>query len=259
MFFIQFILVTGLILIHLFPGTLLDLMKKHREWWISASGGIAVAYVFLHLFPELTEAQESLAEGSRILPWIEHHAYLLSLLGLTVFYGLESIVKNSKQDQEGKPPASESDTKHQDGGSPEQGPTSASCGVFYLHIGSFALYNALVGYLLVHRQDQDGRSLLLFFIAIALHFLVNDAALRRHHKDTYRRIGRWILAAAILIGWTIGRFTEISAAATGALFAFLAGGIVLNVLKEELPEERRSSFIPFAAGVTVYSVLLLFL
>jgi zinc transporter ZupT len=43
----------------------------------------------------------------------------------------------------------------------------------------------------------------------------------------------------------------------GLLFAFLAGGIVLNVLKEELPEDRESQFWAFVVGAAVYSAVLL--
>lgn len=45
--------------------------------------------------------------------------------------------------------------------------------------------------------------------------------------------------------------------AIGFLFAFLAGGVVLNVLKEELLEERQSRYWPFLAGAAGYSLLLL--
>lgn len=41
------------------------------------------------------------------------------------------------------------------------------------------------------------------------------------------------------------------------LTAFLAGGVVLNVLKEELPEERESSFGAFAVGATLYAAIVL--
>ena len=54
------------------------------------------------------------------------------------------------------------------------------------------------------------------------------------HKANYGRIGRWILAGA-----------------------FLAGMIVLNVFKEELPEERQSRFWAFAVGLASYGALLL--
>ena len=41
------------------------------------------------------------------------------------------------------------------------------------------------------------------------------------------------------------------------LFAFLAGGVILNVIKEELPEEQESLFWAFALGAALYTVLLL--
>jgi zinc transporter ZupT len=92
---------------------------------------------------------------------------------------------------------------------------------------------------------------------MGLHFIVNDYGLRQDHQGDYHKKGRWILAAAIIVGWVIGQGTEIHEAAIAVLFAFLAGGIMLNVLKEELPEERKSRFWAFAAGAIAYSTLLL--
>lgn len=41
--------------------------------------------------------------------------------------------------------------------------------------------------------------------------------------------------------------------------AFLAGEVILNVLKEELPNERKSRFGAFALGTAAYAALLLVL
>ncbi len=57
-------------------------------------------------------------------------------------------------------------------------------------------------------------------------------------------------------GWTTAA-TEIGEAVLAVLFAFLSGGVILNVLKEELPKERASRFWAFAVGVAVYAVVLL--
>jgi hypothetical protein len=129
--------------------------------------------------------------------------------------------------------------------------------VFWLHTASFAAYNALIGYLLLHREDQGPGPLVLFAFAMGVHFLVNDYGLRRDHKGAYDRVGRWVLAAAILAGWVVGLSFEVSEAALAVLFAFLAGGVIMNVLKEELPEERESRFFAFALGAALYSVVLL--
>ncbi len=42
-----------------------------------------------------------------------------------------------------------------------------------------------------------------------------------------------------------------------SFWTFLAGGVILNVLKEELPKERASRFRAFAAGVVAYTLVLL--
>lgn len=137
------------------------------------------------------------------------------------------------------------------------GRDAAGAGVFWIHTTSFALYNALIGYLLLHREESGFPSLLLYTFAMAVHFVVNDHGLREDHKETYHRFGRWILAAAVFVGWAIGLFGNISEAALAVLFAFLAGGVMLNVLKEELPEERQSRFWAFALGAGAYTVVLL--
>ena len=86
---------------------------------------------------------------------------------------------------------------------------------------------------------------------------MNDHGLREHHKHTYLRTGRWVLAIAVVLGWVVGLLTEIPEVAIAVLTAFLAGGVVLNVLKEELPEKRESRFWAFALGAAAYTVLLL--
>jgi hypothetical protein len=173
------------------------------------------------------------------VPWLEHHAYLVALLGLAAFYGLERAVMRARQ--------------RRDEGDRDAGEPPAGHGVFWVHTLSFAVYNGLIGYLLVHREEQTTRGLLLYALAMGLHFLVNDYALRQHHRHTYDHVARWVLAAAILAGWALGLATRVEDAAVHALFAFLAGGIVLNVLKEELPEERQSRFTWFALGIAAYT------
>lgn len=224
------VLASGLALAHVFAGKLRFLGGIPRSRWLSLAGGVSVAYIFVHVFPELAKAQEAIRKGAgRHFAFLEHHAYLVALLGMAVFYGLERMVRSSRQ-RRGRT------------ADDQEGQTTTGMGVFWMHIGSFAVYNALVGYLLLHREEQDLRGLLLFFVAMALHFLVNDFGLRQDHKDTYKRIGRWILAAGVAAGWLVGVMTQVGRALVALLFAFLAGAVILNVLKEELPEERQSRF-----------------
>lgn len=233
-------LALGLAAVHLFASRLKFLGMVPRSRWLSMAGGAAVSYVFLHLFPELAASQQEIdTEGIGPLQ-TSTEVYLMALLGLVAFYGLERLVKRSRGET------------HSPHGEERRGP-----GVFWLHILSFALYNALIGYLLLHREDPTTRGLLLFFLAMSLHFLGNDFGLRQHHKEIYDRFGRWLLAGAILVGWLVGTLVEIEELHLALLFAFLAGGIVLNVLKEELPEDRESRFSAFVSGAVAYAVILL--
>ncbi|MBW4422924.1 MAG: hypothetical protein KME50_00255 [Nostoc desertorum CM1-VF14] len=231
----------ALVIVHLFSGKLQFLNNKLRSRWLSFGSGVSVAYVFVHILPELGKAQVTLQSSLDIrLAFLEHHVYLVALLGLGVFYGLERFANKSRQHNQ----------------KTGKGDITSS-GVFWIHIASFAVYNALIGYLLVHREESGIKSLLFFSFAMALHFVVNDNGLRENHKQVYDRIGRWLLVAAIIVGWVIGIGTVIHQAAVAVLFAFLAGGIVLNVLKEELPEQRESRFWAFALGAIGYAILLL--
>ena len=231
---------SGLALVHLLSGRLRFIHYMPRNRWLSFAGGVSVAYVFLHLIPELARGQETVAHATGGLTgFAEKHVYLIALAGLATFYGLERMAAESRRQQ-------------RDGGEDRTG-----TGVFWIHIGSFALYNGLVGYLLLHLEDPGATPLLLFFVAMALHFVVNDFGLREHHKEQYTRTGRWVVAAAVLAGWGVGYAAEIPEAAIATLVAFLAGGVILNVLKEEVPAERSSRFGALALGMAVYSALLL--
>jgi hypothetical protein len=110
---------------------------------------------------------------------------------------------------------------------------------------------------MLHREEPGLGGLILFAFAMGVHFVVNDFGLREDHKGAYDRVGRWVLAAAVFAGWAVGLLSEISEAALAVLFAFLAGGVVMNVLKEELPEERESRFWAFVLGAGLYAAVLL--
>lgn len=235
-----------LVLVHLVTPSLRFLDGAPRTVWLSAAGGVSVAYVFVHLLPELAEAREvvSLDPGQRERGG--RGIFLVALAGLLVFYGLDRLAKTSRgRDRSAR----------EAGAGAEEDATSPA--VFWTHMASFAVYNLLVGYLLLHREGAAPGTLPLFAAAMALHFVVTDYGLAEDHKTPYRRLGRWLLAGAATAGWVLGLATELPEAWVAALTAFLGGGVVLNVLKEEVPSERQSRFWAFAGGAAGYAALLL--
>ena len=230
--------VASLVLIHMFAGKLQCMPEVPRSRWLSVGGGISVAYAMVHLLPELQEHQKVLEEaGGEALSFLEHHAYLAAMVGLGVFYGIERVTKRSRR----RTPR------------PDDPPSQ---GIFWLSMGAFAVYNALIGYLAVREPMGGTASLAFYTLAMALHFLANDFGLVQHHRHFYTARGRWILTAAIVVGAVTGALTAIPEPAIALLVAFLSGGIILNVLKEELPEDRDSRFSAFAAGAGGYALLL---
>lgn len=236
---LSLIAAAGLAAIHIFAGKLECLTGKPRNVWLSASGGMSVAFVLLYLLPELAGRQKEI-ERSTVEPrleFIEHHVYLLALVGISAFYGLERIAKTMCQ-RHGLMKAEDRSRER----------------VFWAHLASFSVYNLAIGYMLTDeaRSLQDRA---LFFVAMALHFLVIDFSLRDHYKHVYHNKGRWLLAGAVVLGCAIGIFVDIPDVVMSVAIAFIAGGIVLNALKEELPEEKQSRFWPFLLGATLYATV----
>lgn len=207
-----------------------------RNRWLSFAGGTSVAYVFLQLLPEMAAVEGQLEEAGVDTGGLERHGWVAALAGLVVFYGLEQHARRARD-------------RHDDTTVPDE--------VGWIHVGSYGLYNAIAGGLLVREAEEGLLSLALFTVAIGLHFLVNDAALVQDHGRVYRAAGRWIVSGSVLAGWAVGAAADPDPAAVGVLLAFLGGGILMNVLKEELPDERRSRYTVFLTATVAFAALLL--
>jgi hypothetical protein len=200
-----------------------------RPTWLSVASGLAVAYVFVHLLPELAETQARFLEARRERPldWLESHVYLAALVGVLLALGLDRATADHGKRGER----------------------------FWLHTGSFALYNLLVGGLAL-RVPNVG-TLILAVIAFGAHFVVNDHGLQVEYGRAYVRYGRWLLAAAIVLGWVIAYVLRPSVVLEAALLGLLSGGIIMNVLKDEIPGRREGRYGAFVAGAIGYAALLL--
>ncbi|NEP56329.1 MAG: hypothetical protein F6K31_04805 [Symploca sp. SIO2G7] len=235
-----FVLAVGLALIHAFVSKLNVFAFIPERRWFSFAGGVSIGYVFLEVLPELRHAQEELEQSTiPLVAYLENHVYLLALLGLLVFYGLDIWILTSRQN----PIANITANK--------------GSAVFWIHITAFAMLNAIIGYLL---QDLGQHSLLqciLFFVAVALHLFIMDQSLREHHKTLYDKKGRWLLTAAIMVGAIAGQVFHLKEATISIIWSFFAGSIILNILKRELPDAKKSCFWSFLGGTLLYTGLLL--
>jgi zinc transporter ZupT len=130
--------------------------------------------------------------------------------------------------------------------------------VFRLHLASFVVYNAIIGYTLPLDWRTSAAFAVLFTVAMGLHFVLSDRGLEEHYGSRFERWPpRLLLAGALLVGWALAAlFAPTSSVLVSLLTAFLAGSILLNVFKEEIPSTRRSHFGWFVAGLAGYALLL---
>lgn len=225
---------------------------------VSVAGGISVAYVFLHLLPEVAAGsapvRDTLAEVTAPTPLHELAVFAVALLGFTVFYGLERLAERSGS------PRGEGGARGADGDGPGGGSEEPSTSAFAAHVGVFAVYNAAVTYTLGSRLEANVLGAALYTVAIGVHVLVVDRGLSEHYPRRFRRVGRFVLGAAMAVGW----LASVLAAPTSTfvvvlLTAAVAGTVLLTVFKEELPTARRSRFGWFLVGLVGYAVLLVVL
>lgn len=101
--------------------------------------------------------------------------------------------------------------------------------------------------------------LALLAIILGLHFVGLDHRLKHRYADTYDRTIKWWLAAAVISGWIIAMLTKVSDTTLALWTAFVAGAIIISVIREELPSDTHSRFTPFLAGATGTSLLILVL
>jgi hypothetical protein len=209
---------------------------RDRRSIVSFGAGMSAAYVFVHLMPELHGVRRAVVESvSQPLPYEGMGVYFLALVGFLAFYGLEHLRKRL----------------------PETGTEGDTGAAFRLHVGGFAAYVWLMGYLLVHNLEETQGSLALYAVAIAFHFLAVDHSLREEHGAAYDRIGRWVLAGMCLLGWVVGLLVALPQPVLALLVAFLSGAIIMNSSVMELPSEKDGRFVPFMLGGMIYGLLLL--
>lgn len=219
-------------------------LQNHSRGVLSAAGGAAVAYVFMHLLPEMARAGKTFVEitANRPLPFPEYRVYAAALAGFVLFYGLEHLVHWSRLS-----------------GRRERLGYGIKDPVFVMHIGGFALYAGLISYLMVRGIDEKPVPILMYGIAMGLHFLSTGHSLHNEHGSMYDKFGKLVLAGAVLAGWTCGAVTEFPKPVVITMLGLVSGGVVMNSVIVELPSEKDGRFLPFCAGAAAYSMLLFFI
>ncbi|MFN4089274.1 MAG: hypothetical protein ACK4QW_09575 [Alphaproteobacteria bacterium] len=205
--------------VHLGAPWLSPLFHPDRPWMHSIAGGMAVAFAILILLPELEYVHGSV--GNVVYP--------LMLVGLVGFYTVELAILNAAR-----------------------GPRLMGEGVrASVHLVIAWLYTFGLVYALPEQLHQHGLIVLVTSAAIGLHLAYKDYLLSHHHPTHYRRYGRFFLAASPISGAVAALTIAPSEFVSDAILALIAGYMLQNVFRNEVPEMRGSRPMAFAAGALV--------
>jgi hypothetical protein len=214
----------------------------YRNALLSAGAGASLAYVMVRILPKLAEKQERLMASvdTGVRGFLEHHAYLVAMVGLVLYYGISRIAAYGAVG------------------------TNYSSSLRYraaliATVVSYGAYSLLIGYLIANRLQFGLFSLALVTVGMGTVFLVSDHGLHKKWPDSYDGWIRWVLTIALLTGWAVGVWFQVSPNVVALWYAFLAGVILITTIGEKLSIEQRGSFWPFLAGVAALTAGLLIL
>ena len=236
----SFIGVSLIALVHLLTPHF-RFMRQPGNRWLPASAGIALAYVFMDIFPHLAKMQSKLSGviESNVYGFLTHNVYLVCLVGFAGYLGIFLLVNRYRSSKLS-----------------EISFGSAPIPIKIEYV-SLVAYSFLIGYLLSEQATHRPEPVLLIAtaMAMAIHFAAIDGLVYKLVPNIY---DRFILTASVYTGWITGVILEISDATLALWYAFLAGGLIVVATVNELPNIRnKGQYGAFIIGAGVFSALIL--
>lgn len=234
--------------VHLTAPRLYGFSEQYKKAVVSFSGGVAAAYVFFDLLPSIQRAGEHL----RLLlhnyigqvPFSEVAIFGVAFMGFIVFFMLEHAAMRSRRHIAART------GQHIDS-------VTAPKGIFIIHISILALVSLLIAFNLRFEVRTSLLGAMLFSIALILHFFSADRTMEIHYSSLFERYGRYILGIMPLAGWALSVLFPERQSEAAVFLAFIAGAVLFNVIKDEVPGAERGEPKFFVAGALIYAAVLL--
>jgi hypothetical protein len=196
--------------------------------WLSTAAGTALAYVFTYMLPKLAVVQAAIATWQGPLSgFMRQQAYLLALVGLVTFFAIDKAAARA----------------------PQHATLRLTRGLV-LQLLIYGIYSVQLGYLLVGFKHPDAASYALAAGILGLHLMGIDHHLAHRNPLAYGAVLRWVFAACCLAGWAFGAFTDELGYVLLLSSTFVAGGIIITAIREEL-SDHHSTLLPFFVAVVL--------
>lgn len=228
-------LVATLVATHFIAYRVSKLSSRTQEVLASVGGGTAVAYIFVHLMPELAVGGRALSELNIAeftpTPITEAGLFLTAMVGMVTFFILDVRA--------------------------EQGGFSTKASL-QLHLLPFAAINVIYAYTLPSLVTTGSGYAVLFTFVLAAHLLLTDRALARAHPNHFAHETRWVGTAGLLVGLGLAYLLPPADEYLLAICtAFLGGVVLMTTFREELPAASRARIPWFLLGLSIMAGLLL--
>ena len=209
--------------------------------WISFSAGASVAYVFIHVFPDISILQQQISGAPSHDyngQFFSHSLYLTALAGICLPYLLDSLeLSYSEQDKKCH------DQVHQ--------------GIFGIRKLLYMLYNMMLAYMIVNRHIDGIVSVKIIILVLSMHFIVLNAYFIEVYNELFKTHVRWFAILGLVIGGVLAKAATIPDYILAYVFAMVGGIITYAALKQELPKTNHRAPFHFLAGVVCFSLLIL--
>lgn len=139
--------------------------------WISFSAGASVAYVFIHVFPEISILQQQFI-GIPSHPYngqfFNQPLYLTALAGVCLPYLLDTLELSY----------TEHEIKYH---------KQVHLGIFGVRKLLYMLYNMMLAYMIVNRHNDGVLSMKIIVMVLSMHFIVFNAAFKETYHELFKK------------------------------------------------------------------------
>jgi hypothetical protein len=127
-----------------------------------------------------------------------------------------------------------------------------------VHLGTFGAVNAMVAFLLPHYGAEGLGPGTLYIVAVVVHLLVMDRGLAEMHGGRYGPSARVFHSGAVVGGAGVGLLVGPPPPPwmTGLVLSILAGALILQLVREEIPRNQEGRWAAFGMGALTFGVLM---
>lgn len=208
-------------LVHFFGEEIDEYTGTYNFLIVSFSAGLTVSYFFSTLIPEVMSNLSFPVQNASILA------------GFSAFYVLEEVLYKRGQN------LGEIKTEFKEA-----------------HSLFIVFYHVVIGMILGFLASESFKQMLLFFLPVLLHTLVNSLSIKEMHEEMLQNIYVKVFASlATLVGVLITLSFDISAKLSYNLLGIVGGAFIYIVIHDAL-DPRRERPVGFISGVSAFIVFM---